>query len=121
VIGVANDANFEYIIITKKPKSDIGTNSSVDDYMKVVKSVFGSILSNPVWGQTTNVTIGGCKGLSAQLSGTKKSDGSSWVYFVNALASKDYYYNVCGYTTGSKADTNKTIIENIINSFKETN
>jgi hypothetical protein len=43
------------------------------------------------------------------------------VYFVNALASKDYYYNVCGYTTGSKADTNKTIIENIINSFKETN
>ena len=121
VIGVANDANSEYIIITKKPKSDIGTNSSVDDYMKVVKSVFGSILSNPVWGQTSNVTIGGCKGLSAQLSGTKKSDGSSWVYFVNALASKDYYYNVCGYTTGSKADTNKTIIENIINSFKETN
>jgi fructoselysine-6-P-deglycase FrlB-like protein len=36
VIGVANDANSEYIIITKKPKSDIGTNSSIDDYMKVV-------------------------------------------------------------------------------------
>jgi hypothetical protein len=121
VIGVANDANSEYVIVTKKPKSEIGTNSTVSDYMTVVKNVFAAILNNPVWGQTSNVTIGGCKGLSAQLTGTKKSDGSSMVYYVNALASDDYYYNVCGYTTSNMADANKTNIENIIKSFKETN
>ena len=121
VIGVANDANSEYVIITKKPKAEVGANSTVSDYMTVVKNVFTAILNNPVWGQTSNVTIGGCKGLSAQLTGTKKSDGSSMVYYVNALASDDYYYTVCGYTTSAMADTDKTSIENIIKSFKETN
>ena len=101
VIGVANDANSEYVIITKKPKSEVGPNSTVSDYMTVIKNVFTAILNNPVWGQTSNVTIGGCKGLSAQLTGTKKSDGSSMVYYVNALASDDYYYTVCGYTTSA--------------------
>ena len=120
VIGVANDTNSEYIVVTKKSKLDIGANSSVSDYMIVVKGVFAAILTNPVWGQTSNVTIGGCTGLAAQLSGTKKSDNSNVVYFVNALASKNYYYNVCGWTVNSMADANKTTIENIIKSFKET-
>jgi hypothetical protein len=120
VIGVANEASSEYLIITKKPKSDVGANSTVNDYMDVVKSVFGAILTSPVWGQTSSVTIGGCQGLSAQLNGVKNSDHSNTVYFVNALASKNYYYNVCAYTTSALADANKTDLQNIIKSFKET-
>jgi hypothetical protein len=120
IIGVANDAKSEYVVVTKKPKSEIGASSTVNDYMTVVKGVFNVILTNPVWGKTSDVKIGGCSGLSAQLNGTKKSDKSDVVYFVNALASKNYYYNVCGWTVSSMADANKSSIENIINSFKET-
>jgi hypothetical protein len=120
IIGVADNANNEYLIITKKPKSDFGANSTINNYMTTVKDVFSSILTNPVWGQTSNVTIGGCNGLAAQLTGTRRSNNSSTVYFVNALASKNYYYNVCGYTLATAADANKAKLENIINSFKET-
>ena len=121
VIGVANNANSEYVIITERPKTDYGTNSTVSDYMNVIQSVFGAVLTNPVWGQSSNVTIGGCSGISAQLTGTRISDGSNMVYYVNALASKDYYYNVCGYTTSAMASSNQVQLETIIKSFRSTN
>ena len=47
VIGVANDANSEYVIITEPAKTDYGANSTVSDYMNVIQSVFGAVLTNP--------------------------------------------------------------------------
>ncbi len=121
VIGVANDANSEYLIVTKKAKTDVGANSTVTDYLNLVKSVFGLVVTNGVWGQTSNVTIGGCSGISVQLTGTRNSNGVSTVYYINVVASKDYYYNICGYTDASLAAANQAQLEAIIKSFKETN
>ena len=50
VIGVANDANSEYLIVTKKAKTDVSANSTINDYMSLVKSVFGLVVTNGVWG-----------------------------------------------------------------------
>jgi hypothetical protein len=121
VIGVANDANSEYLIVTKKAKTDVGANSTVNDYLNMVKSVFGLVVTNGVWGQTSNITIGGCSGISVQLTGTRNSNGVSTVYYINVVASKDYYYNICGYTDASLAAANQAQLETIIKSFKETN
>jgi len=121
VIGVANDANSEYLIVTKKAKTDVGANSTVTDYLNLVKGVFGLVVTNGVWGQTSNVTIGGCSGISVQLTGTRNSNGVSTVYYINVVASKDYYYNICGYTDASLAAANQAQLEAIIKSFKETN
>ena len=121
VIGVANDANSEYLIVTKKAKTDVSANSTINDYMNMVKSVFGLVVTNGVWGQSSNVTIGGCSGLSVQLTGIRKSNGVSTVYYINVVASKDYYYNICGYTDASLAAANQAQLETIIKSFKETN
>jgi hypothetical protein len=121
VIGVANDANSEYLIVTKKAKTDVGANSTVTDYLNLVKSVFGLVVTNGVWGQTSNVTIGGCSGISVQLTGTRNSNGVSTVYYINVVASKDYYYNICGYTDASLASANQATLQTIIKSFKETN
>ena len=121
VIGVANDANSEYLIVTKKAKTDVSANSTVNDYLNLVKSVFGLVVTNGVWGQSSNVTIGGCSGLSVQLTGIRKSNGVSTVYYINVVASKDYYYNICGYTDASLATANQAQLETIIKSFKETN
>jgi hypothetical protein len=121
VIGVANDANSEYLIVTKKAKTDVSSNSTIDDYMNLVKSVFGLVVTNPVWGQSSNITIGGCPGLSVQLTGIRKSNGVSTVYYINVVASKDYYYNICGYTDASMSAANQATLQTIIKSFKETN
>ena len=119
-IGVANSTNDEYVIVTKRPKSGYGASSTINDYMTDVKSVFAAILTNPIWGQTSSVTIGGCNGLTTQVTGTRTRDNANLTFFVNALESKNYYYNVCGWTITSAADANKPAIENIIKSFKET-
>jgi hypothetical protein len=119
VIGVADDANKEYLIITEKPKSSLKASDTINDYLNIVKTAFGAAITNPVWGQPSNVTICGCKGLTVRLTGTRRSNNTETVYFVNALESKNYFYNVCGYTLTSLENTNKTTIEKIINSFKE--
>jgi hypothetical protein len=121
VIGVANDANSEYLIVTKKAKTDVSANSTINDYMNLVKSVFGLVVTNGVWGQSSNVTIGGCSGLAVQLTGIRKSNGISTIYYINVVASKDYYYNICGYTDASLASANQAQLQTIIKSFKETN
>ena len=120
IIGAANSTNDEYVIVTKRPKSDYGASSTINDYMTVVKSVFAAILTNPIWGQASSITIGGCKGLTTQVTGTRTRDNANLTFLINALESKNYYYNVCGWTITSAADANKPAIENIIKSFKET-
>ena len=119
VIGVADDTDNVYLIITEKPKTSLKASDTINDYLNIIKIAFGAAVTNPVWGQPSNVTIGGCKGLTVRLTGIRKSNNTDTVYFVNALESKNYFYNVCGYTLTSSEDANKATIEKIINSFKE--
>jgi hypothetical protein len=119
VIGVADSATNEFLIITQKPKSTLKAGDTVNDYLNIVKTAFGAAITSPVWGQPSNVTIGGCKGLSMRATGIRKSNGTDTVYFINALESKSYFYNVCGYTLTSSESANKATLEKIINSFKE--
>jgi hypothetical protein len=119
VIGIADDTNNEFLIITEKPKASLKTSDTINDYLNLIKTAFGLAVTNPIWGQPSNVTIGGCKGLTVSLTGIRTSNNTETIYFVNALESKDYFYNVCGYTLTSSADANKATIEKIINSFKE--
>ena len=119
IIGVADNATNEFLIITEKPKTSLKANDTLNDYLNVVKTAFSSAIANPVWGQPSDVTIGGCKGLAVRVTGIRKSNNTNTVYFVNALESKNYFYNVCGYTLTSTEDANKPMIEKIINSFNE--
>jgi hypothetical protein len=119
VIGVADNTANEYLIITEKPKSSLKAGDTINDYLNIVKVAFGAAITNPVWGQASSITIGGCKGLTVRLTGTRKSNGTDTVYFVYALESKNYFYNVCGYTLTASENANKPTLEKIINSFKE--
>ena len=119
VIGVADDTDNVYLIITEKPKTSLKASDTINDYLNIIKIAFGAAVTNPVWGQPSNVTIGGCKGLTVRLTGIRTSNNTDTVYFVNALESKNYFYNVCGYTLTSSENSNKATIEKIINSFKE--
>jgi len=120
-IGVADDANSVYLIVTERAQYEIKTNATIDDYLAAVKGSFAKILNNPYWGSTSNITIGGCKGLAVQVSGTKISDGSNVVYFVNVLTGvkQPNFYNVCGWTPSNMVDQNKATLEKVINSFHE--
>ena len=119
-IGVADDTNSEYVIVTERIQSEIGPNATINDYLAVVKEAFAKILNNPTWGSASNITIGGCKGLAVQVSGTRTRDNANLVYFVNALMGnkQPYFYNVCGWTPSNMVDKNKATLEKIISSFQ---
>ena len=119
IIGVADDANKIYLIITEKTKISVKANSTINDYLNQAKSAFSTAVTNPVWGQPSDINVGGCKGLALRLTGTRKSNGTETVYFVNILESKNYYYDVAGYTLTALENANRPVIDKIVNSFKE--
>jgi hypothetical protein len=119
IIGISDDTTKEYLIITEKTKVSVKTNSTINDYVSQAKSAFSTAVNNPVWGQPSDITVGGCKGLALRLTGTRKSNGTDTVYFVNILESKNYYYDVAGYTLTASESANKPTLDAIINSFKE--
>ena len=120
-IQVGDDANSEYLIVTEKLQSEIGSNATINDYLTTVKKVFATILSNPTWGNTSNITLGGCKGLALQVSGTRTRDNANLVFFINILTGnkQPYFYNVCSWTPSNMVDKNKANLEKMINSFQE--
>jgi len=77
----------------------------VNDYLNLVR-VFSAWLYQWVWGQSSNVTIGACSVYLSQLTGIRNRTGQYGVY-INVVASKDYYYNICGYTDASLAAANQ--------------
>lgn len=119
IIGVADNTNKIYLVITEKTKTSVKANSTINDYLNQAKSAFSTAITSPVWGQPSDITIGGCKGLALRLTGTRKSNGTDTVYFVNILESKNYYYDVAGYTLTASESANKPTIDKIINSFRE--
>jgi len=120
-IQVGDDANSEYLIVTEKSQSAIGSNATINDYLTVVKKVFATILSNPTWGNTSNISIGGCKGLSVQVSGIRTRDNANLVFFINILtgSKQPYFYNICSWTPNNMVDKNKANLEKMVNSFQE--
>ncbi len=118
-IGVSDTANSDYLIVTEKPKSSMAQGATIETYLPLVKSAFGQVVTSPEWGKPSDITIGGEKGIALELTGTRKSSGTNTVYYINIVESKNYFYNVCGYTLVDSAKANKPILEKIINSFKE--
>lgn len=119
VIGVADNATNQFLIIMEKPKTSLKAGATINDYVDLVKTAFGMVVTKPVWGQPSSVTIGGCKGLTMRLTGTRRSNNTDTVYFINTIESKNYFYSVCGYTLTASETANKASIEKIINSFRE--
>jgi hypothetical protein len=116
VIGVSSNTDYQHVIVTKRPKSNLPANSTLNIYMADVKKVYSVADTNLVWGQISNVTIGGCHALTVELNATNGS--KDLVYWISAIEGQDNYYCVSGWTTTNLADKDKPVIENVINSFK---
>lgn len=118
-IGVSNDANSQYVVVVEHPNSTLPTNYTLNQFLTYEKAAFDLIATNTVWGQTSNISIGGIKGITVELKGTGKKSHTNFVYWISLLQGKNGFYNVTGWTVDNMAGTNKPIIQNVINSFKE--
>ena len=118
IIAVGDAANHEYVTVSAEAKTTLGANSTVNDYLAQIKTAFASILPDGVWGNSSRVTIGGLKGLAAQVTGTSESSNANTTCFVYALAIDDYYFNIVGVTNTSLVNANKATLQKIIHSFR---
>jgi len=118
-MGVSDVSSVEYLVIVKKSKSTEPANFTADACLNAVKTFFATyVVTGPAWGQTSNITVNGLNGESAELSATGKISKANLTYWVDVLEDTNNFYEVIGWTVSSKADANKQTIENIMNSFK---
>jgi hypothetical protein len=118
IIAVGGIVNREYVIITAEAKLRLGANSTINDYLTQIKTAFTTSLPDGIWGNPSNVTINGLKGLATQVIGTSESSNTKTTCFVYALASKDYYYSLVGVTNTGSVNANKATLQKTIYSFK---
>src|ERR1039458_5194677 len=96
IIAVSDEANHEYLIVTDEPKTSLGADSTIDEYMAEIKAAFIPVVPDAVWGKSSSVTVNGFPGLTAEAGGTWKSNKTT--FMVYAVASSNYYYNIIGLT-----------------------
>jgi hypothetical protein len=119
-IGVSNDANYEYLIVIKKPKSSYMAGLTVDGYITDMKAAFNVLVTHPVWTESSKTTIDNLNGASIQLNGNGRESGTNLEYWISVVEDKNNFYEIASYTHNDLANANQPIIQNIISSFKTT-
>jgi hypothetical protein len=107
VIAVSDGASYQYAIVIKRPKSELAAGTKISDYITSIKPYYSALLTNPVWGENSNVQIGSLSGLKVQLKGTGKVSKADLVYWINVIEDSSNFYQVTGWTKASEADALK--------------
>jgi hypothetical protein len=120
-IGTSDKANEQHVVVLLKPKANYASGTTLSDYEREMHLDFERMATNLVWGESSEITIDGLKGLTVQLSGTGKKSGDDFVYFINLLEDDNNFYGIIGWTNSNIAEKNKPAIMDIINSFETLN
>ncbi len=118
IIGVSDAANHEYVVVTGLPKSYFGANSTLNDYLALLKKNSVALISNAVWGNPSSITINGLNGLTVQATGIWRKTNTDSTFFVNVLENSNYNYDIVGFTSTSLLAANQATLQSIMNSFQ---
>ncbi|MGL5892493.1 MAG: hypothetical protein ACRC3B_21555, partial [Bacteroidia bacterium] len=106
-----------YVMVIDESKDKIasfGLDYDLETYMKIALRT----LDSTGLYRTTTRTIGNCKALQADVKASFK--GKNVVYQLTAIESETSFYQVLIWSLDSRYDSNKTEMEKIIASFRET-
>jgi hypothetical protein len=117
-ITISNVDENEYFVMIKQPKSDYADGYTVASFIdNNVKGVINKFLKDSVWSDMTEITINHLDGLQIQLNGTGMLSKIKTVYWITVVEDDDNFYEMFGYTYVSNEGANRSVIENITNSF----
>lgn len=106
-----------YLEIYTKPKADIGSDVTIEDYMKAVRQSMSEKVADPVWSDVSETTIDGHRALSTMLSG--KLDKQNIIFTIYAVDGSSCFYQIYEWTPLSLAKRNLPILNNVTESLKE--
>lgn len=97
-------------------KEDIGLDVGLDAYMDASLEVMQKGMDNVTHTQGTPVTVGGMRGLSAEMRG--EADDATFVYWLYFLENDDDFVRVVGWTTAERASDNQEAVQKVMRSLK---
>ncbi|MGI9056164.1 MAG: hypothetical protein ACR2F2_10235 [Pyrinomonadaceae bacterium] len=121
-----NDANFQaanalaeqYAIVISESKQDFTGEMSLDDYVELITKDIETRIDDAAISETKSITINGYPAKQFEVSGSVDKIKAKWIYtFVDAPKN---FHQILVWTLASKFDSNKPVLLDVVNSFKET-
>lgn len=116
VIGVSNLLQEQYVIVINESKADFQDGLTVKEYFNIIKENMSETLTDSIWTEEKDTTVNEAVAYSATVTGVV--DKLKIVYWICIVDSGDSISQVLAWTINSKAEANKEILNNVINSFK---
>lgn len=117
VIAVSKAAAEQYIIVISDNNVDLEDGFTLEEYFNIIKTNMSKNVENAQWTETKDATVNGNNAKTSELTGTVNS--MKIFYWIYTIETTESFNQVIGWTLQSRKDTNKQVILDVINSFKE--
>ena len=114
-LQVANPVLEQYMIVLTENKADF-VDTDLEDYTEIVlESVVATAGGEEP--EPTSLTINGRPAVQYEVHGTV--DNMKVVYWLTTVEGTENYYQVLGWTLDSKAEENRPVLQEVVQSFQE--
>ena len=114
----ANPLAEQYAIVISESKQDFSGDMSLDDYVELITKDIETRITDAEISETRSMTINGYPAKQFEVSGSVEKIKARWIYtFVDAPKN---FHQILAWTIASKFDSNKPVLLDVVNSFKET-
>lgn len=108
----------QYAIVISDSKQDVTEEMTLDDYAELILKDFKTKVENVEQTDTKTLTISGYPAKQMEFSGVIDKIKIKWIYtFVDTPKN---FHQIMAWTTFSQYESNKSVLLDVINSFKET-
>ena len=117
-LQVANRRDNAFFIVLSEPKSDFGADIDYRAHAKLTLNHIMDAVTNPEVTGPTALRVGGLPAVQYVVQGNVKA--LRIVYLHTTVEGKETFHQLLGWTTPSRLDRNRPVLEGIIASFTET-
>jgi hypothetical protein len=115
--GSPTDGTFVQVII--EPKVDFTEETTLDTYTEIVRKAMIEKLTEPKSSSPVSVAINGLPGRRYQIQGERAN--IKIAYIVTTVETSEHYHQIVAWTSLSRMEQNREILENVTDSFRPTN
>lgn len=117
VLQASDRLNEVYVVVLVDSKADFD-NMSVEKYSELTRETIMERISSPQMGTPSSITINGYPAMQCEISGGV--DKIRIAYLHVAAETPKHFYQILTWTLPSRFDKNRSQLEEVIRSFKET-